>query len=73
MNTARKRKKTKSFTPSKRSEGGNDYEYFSIIFSYGDSKLAQGREAVKNLLTDNVELCDEIEAKIREVIRNVQD
>ena len=42
-------------------------------FSYGDSKLAQGREAVKNLLTDNVELCDEIEAKIREVIQNVQD
>ena len=42
-------------------------------FSYGDSKLAQGREAVKALLTDNVELCDEIEAKIREVLANVQD
>jgi recombination protein RecA len=42
-------------------------------FSYGESKLAQGREAVKNLLTDNVELCDEIEAKIREVLQNVQD
>jgi recombination protein RecA len=42
-------------------------------FSYGDSKLAQGREAVKNLLTDNVELCDEIEAKIREVLKNAQD
>ena len=34
-------------------------------FSYGDTKLAQGREAVKQLLSDNVELCDEIEAKIR--------
>ena len=42
-------------------------------FSYGDSKLAQGREAVKQLLTDNVELCDEIENKIREVLKNVQD
>ncbi|KWW29346.1 MAG: protein RecA [bacterium P3] len=34
-------------------------------FSYGDTKLAQGREALKQLLHDNVELCDEIEAKIR--------
>jgi recombination protein RecA len=42
-------------------------------FSYGEGKLAQGREAVKQLLTDNVELCDEIEAKIREVLKNVQD
>ena len=39
-------------------------------FSYGDSKLAQGREAVKNLLTDNLELCEEIEAKIREALAN---
>ena len=42
-------------------------------FSYGENKLAQGREAVKNLLTDNIELCDEIEAKIREILANVQD
>jgi recombination protein RecA len=42
-------------------------------FSYGESKLAQGREAVKQLLTDNVELCEEIEAKIREALQNVQD
>ena len=42
-------------------------------FSYGESKLAQGREAVKQLLTDNQELCDEIEAKIREVLATVQD
>src|SRR5574344_2356984 len=39
-------------------------------FSYGETKLAQGREAVKQLLTDNVELCDEIEAKIREALKN---
>ena len=42
-------------------------------FSYGDSKLAQGREAVKAFLTDNIELCDEIEAKVRETLANVQD
>ena len=42
-------------------------------FSYGESKLAQGREAVKALLTDNLELCEEIEAKIREALKNVQD
>lgn len=34
-------------------------------FSYGDTKLAQGREALKQLLRDNVELCEEIEGKIR--------
>jgi len=33
-------------------------------FSYGDTKLAQGREAVKTLLADNVELASEIEQKI---------
>jgi len=42
-------------------------------FSYGESKLAQGREAVKQLLTDNIELCEEIEAKIREALRNYND
>ena len=35
-------------------------------FSYGDSKLAQGRDAVKALLKDNPELCEELEAKIME-------
>jgi recombination protein RecA len=34
-------------------------------FSYNDSKLAQGREAVKQLLADNDELCAELEEKIR--------
>ncbi len=34
-------------------------------FSYGDSKLGQGRDAVKQLLLDNPELMDEIEAKVR--------
>ena len=42
-------------------------------FSYGESKLAQGRDAVKQLLTDNPELTEEIEAKIREQIKNVTE
>ncbi|HPZ03219.1 MAG TPA: DNA recombination/repair protein RecA, partial [Bacteroidales bacterium] len=37
-------------------------------FSYGDSKLGQGRDAVKQLLADNPELSDEIEGKIREIL-----
>ena len=38
-------------------------------FSYGESKLAQGRDAVKALLKDNPELCEELEAKIMEKIK----
>lgn len=34
-------------------------------FSYGDTKLGQGRDAVKTLLLDNPDLSDELEAKIR--------
>ena len=37
-------------------------------FSYGGSKLAQGRDAVKVLLKDNPELCEELEAKIKEAL-----
>jgi recombination protein RecA len=37
-------------------------------FSYGDTKLGQGRDAVKQLLIDNPELSDEIEEKIKEAI-----
>lgn len=37
-------------------------------FSYEDTKLGQGREAVKSLLLDNPELMEEIEMKIREAI-----
>jgi len=39
-------------------------------FSYGDTKLGQGREAVKELLADNPELLEELETKIREAITN---
>ena len=34
-------------------------------FSYGDTKLGQGRDSVKQLLLDNPELSDELEKKIR--------
>jgi len=37
-------------------------------FAYGDTKLGQGRDAVKQLLADNPELCDELEAKIKETL-----
>ncbi len=38
-------------------------------FSYGDTKLGQGRDGVKALLLDNPELFEELEAKIREAIK----
>ena len=34
-------------------------------FSYGDTRLGQGRDAVKQLILDNPELMEELEAKIR--------
>ncbi|MEJ7693869.1 recombinase RecA [Daejeonella sp.] len=34
-------------------------------FSYGDTKLGQGRDGVKQLLLDNPDLMDELEAKIK--------
>ena len=37
-------------------------------FSYGDTKLGQGRDAVKNLLADNPDLAEELEGKIKEAI-----
>jgi len=37
-------------------------------FSYGETKLGQGRDGVKQLLTDNPELAEELEIKIRESI-----
>lgn len=39
-------------------------------FSYGETKLGQGRESVKSLITDNVELAEELETKIVEAIQN---
>ena len=39
-------------------------------YSYGDTKLGQGREGVKDLLKDNPELAEEVEGKIRGVLMN---
>ncbi len=38
-------------------------------FSYGDTKLGQGRDAVKLLIKDNPELADELEQKIKDLIK----
>lgn len=40
-------------------------------FSYGETKLGQGRDAVKSLLLDNPDLMDELEAKIRAEVAGV--
>jgi recombination protein RecA len=41
-------------------------------FSYNTDKLGQGRDAVKQLLHDNPELSNEIETKVREKIKEMQ-
>lgn len=38
-------------------------------FSYNEAKLAQGRDSLKKMLMDNPDLCDEIEAKVREELK----
>jgi len=37
-------------------------------FSYGETRLGQGRDAIKNLLLDNPELSEELEEKIKEAL-----
>ena len=37
-------------------------------FSYGEQKIGQGRDSVKELLSTNAELCAEVEAKLREAM-----
>ena len=39
-------------------------------FSYGDTKLGQGRDAVKSLIKDNPDLMDELEEKVRTLIND---
>lgn len=54
---------------------GVDYEIIQKSgswFSYGDTKLGQGRDAVKALLKDNPELSEELEANIKEAIAAVK-
>jgi recombination protein RecA len=40
-------------------------------FSYGETKLGQGRDAVKSLIKDNPELADELEVKIKDHIKEL--
>ena len=42
-------------------------------FSYGETKIGQGRETVKQILNDNPALMEEVEAKIREKLQQVTD
>ena len=42
-------------------------------FSYGETKIGQGRDAVKRILKDNPELCEEIEAQITEALKDQQE
>lgn len=55
---------------------GVDYEIVKKSgswFSYEDTKLGQGRDAVKTLLQDNPELAEEIEQKIYEALRLINN
>ncbi|WP_121925094.1 MULTISPECIES: recombinase RecA [Flavobacterium] len=42
-------------------------------FSYGETKLGQGRDAVKSLIKDNPELADELEVKIKDRIKELAE
>ncbi len=55
---------------------GVDYEIIKKSgswFSYQDTKLGQGRDAVKALLNDNPELMEELEQKIIEAIKIIKE
>lgn len=39
-------------------------------FSYGETRLGQGRDSVKNLLEDNIELMEELEGKIKAALND---
>ena len=54
---------------------GVDYEIIKKSgswFSYGETKIGQGRDAVKSLLSDNPDLLEELEAKITECINSLE-
>ena len=42
-------------------------------FSYGDRKIGQGRDAVKELLSRDEALRDEIEGKVREAMKTKKE
>lgn len=41
-------------------------------FSYGETRLGQGRDAVKNLILDNPEMMEELEKKIKDAVAGVE-
>ncbi len=41
-------------------------------FSYGDTRLGQGRDAVKNLILDNPEMMEELEVKIKDAVNGTE-
>ncbi|MGI4021930.1 MAG: recombinase RecA [Janthinobacterium lividum] len=41
-------------------------------FSYGETRLGQGRDAVKTLILDNPEMMEELEVKIKEAVAGVE-
>ncbi|MDB5062004.1 MAG: recombination/repair protein RecA, partial [Mucilaginibacter sp.] len=41
-------------------------------FSYGETRLGQGRDAVKQLILDNPELAEELEVKIKATVTGEQ-
>ena len=45
----------------------------SLISVYNDSKLAQGRDAAKQVIKDNPELAAELEAKIMDALTNTSE
>ena len=42
-------------------------------FSYGDTKIGQGRDSVKTLLEDNPELLEEIENEIVDALKKINE
>ncbi|MBQ3082507.1 MAG: hypothetical protein IJC47_01030, partial [Alistipes sp.] len=42
-------------------------------FSYGEKKIGQGRDAVKELLKQDADFCAEVEQKVREAIKAAKD
>lgn len=42
-------------------------------FSYNETKIGQGRDAVKQIFTDNPALMEEVEAKVREKLAEIKD
>ena len=66
--------KNKVAPPFKVAEFDMEFEIIKKAgswFSYGDTKLGQGRDAVKSLIKDNPEMAEELEQKIKAHIKEV--